>query len=283
MAIQAQTLIDPHISFAAADWDGHSLAFAVQGFVIDEHTQELGNVIGAFRSDGWIWLRPKDFDRATSFNEFSTRAREIYGHTCTPIYDDGSFLARPGQAEEIIRQGIGSYRCDRISNSLLLDEPQDLLRILHHLSRFAAVFLVNNRITTHGGIDLVWPVGLTVDVLSHSISFWAEWAEKTPSFDAVKKVAENLVETWNRLFESILSGDLALVGASVGMGPHRPARLTLTNKHLIDIWTGDVITRACGFDRIIREKHWSETMLTRREPLSVIGIGVGAQRASQIG
>ena len=173
-------------------------------------------------------------------------------------------MARPGQAEEIIRQGIGRYRCDRISNSLLLNEPQSLLRVLHHLSRFAAVFLVNDRSTTYGDIDLIWPVEQNVDLLSHTIKYWSEWAEKSPSFEAIKRVAKNLIKSWKQLFEFVLDGDLALVAASVGTEHFKIEQLTLTNKHLIDVWTGDVVTRACGFDRIIREKRWSETMLTRR-------------------
>ena len=264
MALQAQRSIDLQVSFAAADWDGHSLGVAIRESVIEPNTLDLGNVVGAFRGDGWIWLRPIDFVPAISFNEFSTKARESYGHTCTPIYEDGSFLARPGQAEEIIRQGIGRYRCDRISNSSLLNEPQSLLRVLHHLSRFAAVFLVNDRSTTYGDIDLIWPVELNVDLLSHTIKYWSEWAEKSPSFEAIKRVAKNLIESWKQLFEFVLDGDLALVAASVGTEHFKIERLTLTNKHLIDVWTGDVVTRTCGFDRIIREKRWRETMLTRR-------------------
>ena len=72
MALQAQRSIDPQVSFAAADWDGHSLGMAIRESVIEPNTLDLGNVVGAFRSDGWIWLRPKDFDPAISFNEFRT-------------------------------------------------------------------------------------------------------------------------------------------------------------------------------------------------------------------
>ena len=281
MALQAQTSGSPEISFVASDCHGLSLRDAIRKFVFDPHAQELGEVVGAFRSDGWVWLRPKNFDPEAYDDGFGDEAYDMYGYTCSPIYEDGSFVARPVDVEDIIREGIGGYQCDRISNSLLHDDPQDLLRVLHHLSRSTTVFLVNLNTTTYGGVDLVWPIELTDDVLTHIIKFWGEWAEKPPSFDAIRNVARNIIESSRPLFGCIGRRELALVGADVGVRRYQRERLTLTNKHLIDIWTGEVITRE-RYDGLIREKHWCDVLLTPRQPPSAINFKANGDPAEPI-
>lgn len=314
---QAQTSGNPETAFAAANCDGLELSTAIRKVIFDPHARELGDVVGAFRSDGWVWLRARDFNPKDYMDGFGRDDELPNGHSpvgChySPICEDGSFVVRPGDEDLILRKGIGSYKFERISTPLLRDDPfgatltinsiqnsvergqareafnrmkrqmpdyseaeymavyadphcdvlslqqkgpscrPNLLRVLHHLSPV--------------DVDLVWPVDLTHHVLAHTIKSWGEWAQEPPSFDAIRSVANGMISAWHLLFGHIVRGELDAVGVANAIHRFQPEPLEITEKHLVDVRTGAVITKERrAANGLMSEKQWREILLFKRE------------------
>lgn len=220
MSLQTRTSFSPLSLFAAADFDGLSLRDAIRKFVIGPDAQDLGMIVGATRTDGWVWLRAKNYE-SEDIAEDGLDSLEGPSGYFYPVHGDGIFFVHRDDVDKIMRDGIEDYRCERIAGLVLGDKRRDWLEFLFERDNWP-------------DSDFLWSVDLSAEVLVHIIKSWAAFAEKPPSLETVKTVVKRIVERWRQLVGFIRRGELIAIGMNF---PHR-GRITL-GKHLIDVRTGD--------------------------------------------
>lgn len=247
MAPHVNTPDDPKPSFAAADCDCLSLSDAIRKFVFDPNAQELGEVVGALRSDGWVWLRITSKDWKAHENVLSVTSDNFY---C--IKKDGTFIANPADLLEIERNGIEGYRCERLSGAALHAERQSWMRLLFECDPgWIDLSAITANLVGVAAEDFIWPIDLTVEDILPAIRSLAELAERPIDLDAVRldairSVARQIAKRWHDLIGFLRRGELVAMGVKKYRRERLSAQFWSGDKAYIDVQTGNC---GHGFDR----------------------------------
>ena len=230
------------ISFTAADCDGLSLVKVIRKFVIGPDEYDMGMVVGALRTDGWVWLRitnaewyaeQTDADDGPDFLEVPS------GNVYPIDQKDGTFVADPGDLAEIERDGIEGHRCERLSGAALRAKQKNWLRLLFEADPRWGMNIVG----VLAG-DFIWTIDLTIEDILPAIHSLAKLAENVLSVTTLRPVARGVVKRWNDLIDLLRRGELVAIGMKSGRRERLSAQLWSGDRRVyIDLLTGN-----CGTD-----------------------------------
>jgi hypothetical protein len=259
IALQAHTSSNSEINFTAADGDGLSLSAAIRKLVFDPHAQELGELVGALRSDGWVWMRIASANwKADEANVLSAPSDNVY---CIP--EDGTFIANPADLAEIERNGIEGYRCERLSGAALENKRQNWIRLLFEFDTRWDEFdpITANFVGVHPEA-FIWPIGLTVEDLLPAIHSLAALSER-PFYlnafrlDAIRFVARQIVSRWDDLMGLLKRGQLVATGIKNCEREQLPAQSWCGKREYIDLQKGNYGNFICSGDESSRFDEFS--------------------------
>jgi hypothetical protein len=235
MALQAERLGAPETAFTAADCDGLSLASVIRKFVFDPLAQELGDAVGALRSDGWIWIQVDSQEDQHSEN------KELLSTNIYCIHTDGTIVANPVDLAEIERDGIHGCRCKRLSGTALDKKRKNWIRFLFEHEGSTELDVLTANFVGVEASDFIWPVQLEIeDILPalHSLAQLSERPLDRATLDAIRSVATRITKRWHDLMEFLRRGELVVMGSRIDHRERISSELWSDQKVCIDVPSG---------------------------------------------